>query len=146
MSYVEKAREVSARWQEEQVPGEDDHATDGGIRGIKGEKPPVVDADTLRQHLATLYPGIARGCSLGLHHYLERVPAEVVRAFLSTIGPDTPEEDTIAACRRAGEAATLLALVQEYRRLLHLLRETGHDVFPEAAALELALCHPAPTP
>lgn len=113
-------------------------------RHIPGGKRPAVaplpDGATLRRRLAKLLPAIHSGCRRGLAAHLDRVPAEIVRALLADADPERMTHDEYRArLERAGEAAALAGLVAEYRTRLRLLHEQGEDVFPEAAALTLAL-------
>lgn len=100
--------------------------------------PPAVA--TLRGHLATLLPAIHAGCRRGLAAHLDRVPAEIIRALLTDLDPARmTHEEYRARLERAGEAVTLAGLVAAYRARLRWLQEQGEDIFPSAAALELAL-------
>lgn len=122
------------------------HDDESTSRTDETDKTPVnLTDDDLRDHIEALHVAIKIGCGRGLHRHLARTPAEVVKAILATTGPETPEEETIAAYRRAGEAATLAALIAAYRERLEMLRARGCDVFAEAAALELCLVHPVVT-
>ncbi len=102
----------------------------------------VIDADTLKDHLALLYRDIQAGCRMGLHQHLDRVPAEIVRSIIGAAGPETDPDTFHALCERAGEAALLVSAIDEYRERLRLLVEMGEDVMRYATALELCLCHP----
>ena len=44
-------------------------------------------------------------------------------------------------CEQAGEAVTLAGLVATYRDRLRQLEVLGGDIFPDAAALEMALLY-----
>jgi len=95
---------------------------------------------TLRRHLAALLPAIRAGRRRGLAAHLDRVPAELVRALLAGLDPARmTHEEYRARLERAGEAVTLAGLVAAYRARLRWLQEQGADIFPDAAALELAL-------
>lgn len=114
--------------------------TGNSIDNIDNNRAP--DSETLRLHLDILYPTILEGCRLGLHKYLGRVPAEVVRSILAAAGPDTDPVTFSTLCRSAGDAACLAAAIDEYRYRLRLLRPRNPDVaFRYAAELELCLAH-----
>lgn len=106
---------------------------------------PPIDADEIRHHLDTLLPSIRDGCLRGLASHLDRVPAEIVAAILLRAAPDVDADVTEETCRRAGAAATLAAVIAEYRTRLRWLVELGEDPFRYAAALEMCLIHPTPS-
>jgi len=106
-----------------------------------GSRLTTPDAVTLRTHLDRLYPIVHDGCRKGLHRYLDRVPAEIVKSIIASADPDEEPDTTAETCRQAGEAATLAALIAEYRERLRLLVEIDEDVTHAAAALELCLLY-----
>jgi len=98
------------------------------------------DVAQARYHLAVLLDAIHAGCRRGLAQHLERTPAEMTRALLANAdGPSL--EQWRARCEQAGEAVTLAGLVAAYRDHLRQLKALGGDIFPDAAALELALLY-----
>ncbi len=106
----------------------------------------VIDMETLQAHLAILLTAIHEGCRHGLAQHLERTPAEVTRALLANADRLSLEQWR-ERCEQAGEAVTLAGLVATYRDRLRQLEALGGDIFPDAAALEMALLwRPADAP
>jgi len=97
-----------------------------------------IDVETARAHLTILLTAIHEGCRRGLAQHLERTPAEMTRALLANAGGLSLEQWR-ERCEQAGEAVTLAGLVADYRDRLRQLEALGGDIFPDAAALELAL-------
>ncbi len=100
--------------------------------------PHTADVEMLQAHLTILLTAIHAGCRRGLAQHLERTPAEVTRALLAN-ADGLSLEHWRERCEQAGEAVTLAGLVATYRTLLGQVEALGGDIFPDAAALELAL-------
>ncbi len=98
------------------------------------------DAALLQYHLALLLEAIHGGCRRGLAQHLERTPSDVVRALLANADRLSLEQWR-ERCEQAGEAVTLAGLVATYRDRLRQLEVLGGDIFPDAAALEMALLY-----
>jgi hypothetical protein len=100
------------------------------------------NADHLRKNLCELHPLIREACLKGLHHYLARVDAEIVRSIIGAADSDQDPGHFHSLCRQAGEAVMLAALVDEYRYQLGLLAILEPEyAFKHAAELELCLVH-----
>ncbi len=100
----------------------------------------AIDVETARAHLTILLTAIHEGCRRGLAQHLERTPAEMTRALLANAGGLSLEQWR-ERCEQAGEAVTLAGLVATYRGRLRQLEALDGDIFPDAAALEMALLY-----
>ncbi len=98
------------------------------------------DIALLQYDLVVLLEAIHAGCRRGLARQLDRVPAELVRSLLVDTGSLSLEQWQ-GRCAQAGEVVTLAGLVADYRDHLRQVEVLGGDIFPDAAALEMALLY-----
>jgi len=125
---------------------------DGRVAGMNSQETPyqgsaksarsphTADVEMLQAHLTILLTAIHAGCRRGLAQHLERTPAEMTRALLAN-ADGLSLEQWRERCEQAGEAVTLAGLVATYRERLRQLEALGGDIFPDAAALEMALLY-----
>jgi len=100
----------------------------------------AIDMETARAHLTILLTAIHEGCRRGLARHLERTDAEIVRSLLTDMDAGYPDLDGYRGrCQKAGAVVALAGLVTDYRTRRRQVEALGGDIFPDAAALELAL-------